>query len=91
MKSEAGETFAWMTQHLINDASKKAMCMSSTGCSVLLIGSQITNIRAVKDALREASRIYVELHGLGAPMGYLDCGGGPGSTTTAARRTSTPR
>ena len=25
------------------------------------IGSQITNIRAVKDALREASRIYVEL------------------------------
>jgi arginine decarboxylase len=42
------------------------------------IGSQITNIRAVKDALREASRIYVELHGLGAQMRYLDCGGGLG-------------
>ena len=42
------------------------------------IGSQITNIRAVKDALREASRIYVELHGLGAHMRYLDCGGGLG-------------
>jgi arginine decarboxylase len=42
------------------------------------IGSQITNIRAVKDALREASRIFVELHGLGANMKYLDCGGGLG-------------
>jgi arginine decarboxylase len=42
------------------------------------IGSQITNIRAVKDALREASRIFVELHGLGANMRYLDCGGGLG-------------
>jgi arginine decarboxylase len=42
------------------------------------IGSQITNIRAVKDALREASRIFVELHRLGANMRYIDCGGGLG-------------
>ena len=42
------------------------------------IGSQITAIRAIKDALREASRIYVELHALGASMKYLDCGGGLG-------------
>jgi arginine decarboxylase len=42
------------------------------------IGSQITNIRAVTDALREASRIFVELHALGAKMRYLDCGGGLG-------------
>jgi arginine decarboxylase len=42
------------------------------------IGSQITNIRAVKDALRESSRIFVELHKLGANMRYLDCGGGLG-------------
>ena len=42
------------------------------------IGSQITNIRAVKDALREASRIFVELRRLGAPVRYLDCGGGLG-------------
>jgi arginine decarboxylase len=42
------------------------------------IGSQITAIRAVKDALREASRIYVELHALGANMRYLDAGGGLG-------------
>ncbi len=42
------------------------------------IGSQITAIRAIKDALREASRIFVELHALGANMKYMDCGGGLG-------------
>lgn len=42
------------------------------------IGSQITDIRAFKAALREASRIYVELAALGAPMGILDVGGGLG-------------
>jgi arginine decarboxylase len=42
------------------------------------IGSQVTNIRSVKDALREASRIFVELHLLGANMRYIDCGGGLG-------------
>ena len=51
------------------------------GCLQLLhfhIGSQITAIRAIKDALREASRIFVELHALGANMRYMDCGGGLG-------------
>ena len=42
------------------------------------IGSQISAIRAVKDALQEASRIYVELHALGANMRFIDCGGGLG-------------
>jgi len=42
------------------------------------IGSQITAIRAIKDALREASRIYVELRLLGANMSIIDCGGGLG-------------
>jgi arginine decarboxylase len=42
------------------------------------IGSQITAIRAIKDALREAARIFVELHALGANMRYVDCGGGLG-------------
>jgi arginine decarboxylase len=42
------------------------------------IGSQISAIRAVKDALQEASRIYVELYALGANMRFIDCGGGLG-------------
>ena len=42
------------------------------------IGSQISAIGVVKDALREASQIYVELVRLGARMQYLDVGGGLG-------------
>lgn len=40
------------------------------------IGSQITAIRAVKDAMREAMRVYTDLCKLGAPLCYLDVGGG---------------
>lgn len=40
------------------------------------IGSQIPTIRSVKDALHEAARVYVELVEMGAPLGYLDVGGG---------------
>jgi arginine decarboxylase len=42
------------------------------------IGSQITAIRAIKDALRESSRIFVELSQLGAGLKFLDVGGGLG-------------
>jgi arginine decarboxylase len=42
------------------------------------IGSQITAIRAHKDALAEASRIFVGLHELGASPSLLDVGGGLG-------------
>ena len=42
------------------------------------IGSQITSIRAIKDALREASRIFVELAQMGCNMKLIDCGGGLG-------------
>ena len=40
------------------------------------IGSQISSIGVIKDAIREASQIYVELAKLGANMNYLDVGGG---------------
>jgi len=42
------------------------------------IGSQVTTIRSFHRALREATRIYTELVRMGAPMGYLDVGGGLG-------------
>ena len=42
------------------------------------IGSQITAIRAHKDALAEASRVFVGLHELGARPHVLDVGGGLG-------------
>ncbi len=42
------------------------------------IGSQITAIRAHKDALKEASMIFVGLHQMGACPDLLDVGGGLG-------------
>jgi arginine decarboxylase len=42
------------------------------------LGSQIPNIRHIKQALNEAVRIYVELVGRGAGLQYLDVGGGLG-------------
>lgn len=40
------------------------------------IGSQISSIIPLKNALREASQIYADLAKMGAQMGYLDVGGG---------------
>ncbi len=42
------------------------------------LGSQISSIRSVKNALREAGRFFVELHKMGANLRYLDVGGGLG-------------
>jgi arginine decarboxylase len=42
------------------------------------LGSQIPNIRIVKQALNEAARVYAELARKGAGLEYLDVGGGLG-------------
>jgi arginine decarboxylase len=51
------------------------------------IGSQVTDVRSVKDALREATRTFIGLAELGAPLEFVDVGGGlavdyDGSNTT---------
>ena len=40
------------------------------------LGSQVPNIRDIRGAVMEASRVYAGLVKEGAPMGYLDLGGG---------------
>ncbi len=42
------------------------------------IGSQITKIRRISTALREAAQFYVQLHQMGFPIEFVDCGGGLG-------------
>ncbi|MEK8023480.1 MAG: biosynthetic arginine decarboxylase [Candidatus Hydrogenedentota bacterium] len=42
------------------------------------MGSQVTNIRKIKDSLSEAGRVYVELTKAGAGLEYIDVGGGLG-------------
>lgn len=42
------------------------------------IGSQIPDIRIIKDAITEGARIYCELFKMGVPLEYFDVGGGLG-------------
>ncbi len=42
------------------------------------IGSQVTDIYKIKDAITEATRFYIGLEKLGAPLEYMDVGGGLG-------------
>jgi len=50
-------------------------CLKLVHCH---IGSQLQDIRRVKEAVTELAHIYAELHNLGAGLGYLDIGGGLG-------------
>ena len=74
------------------EALRKANLLSELKLLHFHIGSQINDIGVLKDALQEAGQIYASLSQLGAPMGYLDVGGGLGvdydgsRTATAASK-----
>jgi arginine decarboxylase len=57
---------------------KKANLLSSLQLLHFHIGSQISDINVVKEAIQEASQIYAQLTLLEAKMQYLDVGGGLG-------------
>jgi arginine decarboxylase len=42
------------------------------------IGSQVTDIKHVKDAVKEGARVYAKLRKMGVGVEYVDCGGGLG-------------
>ncbi len=52
------------------------------------IGSQITKIRRIKTALREASQFYVQLHSMGFNVSFVDIGGGLGVDYDGTRSSS---
>ncbi len=51
------------------------------------VGSQITDIRTVKDAVNEGARIYAKLFKMGLDIRYLDVGGGLGIDYSGLRTT----
>ncbi len=63
--------------HTVNQL-KAANMLDSLQLLHFHIGSQISAISVLKEAMREASQIYIELSKLGANMQYLDVGGGLG-------------
>jgi len=52
------------------------------------VGSQLTDIRTVKDAVKEGARIYAKLRKMGMPLQYFDIGGGLGVDYEGTRTTS---
>jgi arginine decarboxylase len=51
------------------------------------LGSQITNIRRIKDSLKEVGRFYSELMKFGCNIQYIDVGGGLGIDYDGSRST----
>ncbi|WP_100657890.1 biosynthetic arginine decarboxylase [Alteromonas flava] len=52
------------------------------------IGSQLTDIRSVKEAISEGARIYAELHKMGFALEYVDVGGGLGIDYDGSKSTN---
>ena len=52
------------------------------------IGSQITKIRRIQVALREAAQFYIQLHKMGYNVDFVDCGGGLGVDYDGTRSSS---
>ncbi|MDE6572634.1 MAG: biosynthetic arginine decarboxylase, partial [Duncaniella sp.] len=52
------------------------------------IGSQVTKIRLIKNALREATQFYVQLCNMGYSVEYMDIGGGLGVDYDGSRNSA---
>lgn len=52
------------------------------------VGSQVTDIRTLKDAMTEGARVYAKLFQEGAPIEYFDVGGGLGIDYEGTRSTT---
>ncbi len=79
--SESGgerSVFGLTTTQIIRMVDRLRQC-DMLDCFQLLhyhLGSQIPNIRHIRNAIAEACRFYVDLVAEGVPLSYLDVGGG---------------
>lgn len=67
--SELLNALQWLDAHDLHDCLKLIH---------FHIGSQITKIRRINTAMREAAQYYVQLHKMGWDIEFVDCGGGLG-------------
>lgn len=70
-----------LTSAELLQALEKLDSMGMHDCLKLIhfhIGSQITKIRRIQTALREAAQYYINLHKMGYNVEIVDCGGGLG-------------
>ena len=75
----------------ILQAVKYLKSIDKTHCLKLFhfhIGSQIPDIKTIKDSISEASRIYAKLYKEGARLEYFDVGGGVGVNYDGTRSNS---
>ena len=78
--SGSGAKFGLATQELL-DAVQQLESRDKLSSFRMLhfhAGSQITEIKRIKDAVKEGARIYAKLRARGCPLGWLDVGGGLG-------------
>lgn len=70
--------FGLNTTELVNvlDALREAKLLHCFQLLHFHLGSQIPNIRSIRAGVLEACRYYIELVNEGAPLGYIDLGGG---------------
>ena len=90
-ESSAGDhaKFGLNTQELIEavETLEKRGMLESIQELHFHIGSQITDIRRVKTAMKEATRMYAKLIKRGVPLKYLNVGGGLGVDYDGSRTT----
>lgn len=80
-----------LTSSELLQALEKLDDMGMHDCLKLIhfhIGSQITKIRRIQTALREAAQYYINLHKMGYDVDFVDCGGGLGVDYDGTRSSS---
>ena len=79
-KSSAGDRSKFgLWSHEIVEAIrllKRKRMLSSLQLLHFHLGSQISDIHCIRDGLREATALFTEISRLGAPIQYMDVGGG---------------